>query len=260
MTHDSRSANSPRENAPDETPTRPADGSRRGDMSCESAGFFDLPDLLISRIVDGAATRADWSAFEEAAAADPVLWRDLACAQREHALLRLEVGAHVERADAVRLPEPAAGGSARTAVSRAPLRERASHNPWTGWLVAAVLALAAAMGWLRPEMVNQPHPSVRTAGWTVENPEEAMEAYLTLGRQQDRVLGEIPERVLLESRPLDGGNRFEVLYVRRFIERAQVDDIMRFTGARDEAGRPVAVPIKVDQPTQPVPQRTSWRG
>src|SRR5690606_31652773 len=117
--------------------------------------------------------------------------------------------------------------------------ERASHNPWTGWLVAAVLALAAAMGWLRPEMVNQPHPSVRTAGWTVENPEEAMEAYLTLGRQQDRVLGEIPERVLLESRPLDGGNRFEVLYVRRFIERAQVDDIMRFTGARDEAGRPV---------------------
>lgn len=242
------------------TPTRPADDAGHGDSPCESAGFFTSPDLLISKVVDHTAAPADWAALERAAAADPSLWRDLACAQREHALLAREVAARLARAESVALPAPAplAPREPRIAV-RPPTR----RNPWTGWLAAACLALAAAMGWLRPAMntlPDTPGAGVRTAGWAVNNPDEAVEAYLTLGREQDRVLGELPQRVLIESRPLDGGNRFEVVYIRRFLERAKVDDLVRFTGAEDEAGRPVAVPVKAAQPAPQATDQLPWSG
>ena len=46
---------------------------------------------------------------------------------------------------------------------------------------------------------------------------------------------EMPTRVLVESRPADGGNGYEVLYLRQVLERTVVPDLYRFDG-RDERG------------------------
>jgi hypothetical protein len=120
-----------------------------------------------------------------------------------------------------------------------------------GWAVAAVLALAFLGN--RVGVINMNAPAANTAGLTsipanyfqVNNPDDALALYRTQGKQAGRVIAEVP--VLLESRPAATGRGFEVVYVRQILERAQVNDLYRFT--QDEANRPV--PVRVTMPRSP---------
>ena len=110
-----------------------------------------------------------------------------------------------------------------------------------GWLVAALLALGWGAQWLTPgsatsgNAANMLAPLTRTA-------DAALNEYLDLGKKSGRVVAEMPERIVLESRPAADGNGYEVLYVRQVLERATVsaDDLYKL-GVKED-GRTMLVP------------------
>jgi hypothetical protein len=86
--------------------------------------------------------------------------------------------------------------------------------------------------------------SVIPAGWTLNTPDDAVNAYLDIGRKSGNVVGELPSRVVVNSQPvlLDGGQQaVRVMYIRQFVEQTVVTDLGRMT--TDEAGRPIVVPM-----------------
>ena len=69
---------------------------------------------------------------------------------------------------------------------------------------------------------------------------DLLAAYLDKGRQEQSVIAEVPERILIETRPNETGRGFELLYVRQIIERTVVPDLYQFH-SQDEMGRPTLV-------------------
>ncbi len=201
----------------------------------------DRVDMLVSRISDAEARPEDWGAFNELAERLPWAWRELARAQRDHAAMCVAVGVAIQTADSVFLPSRLGG---RAGASGAEARTRL--GAWAGWAVAACLG-TAFLGVMRPPAPgNLPGNAagVNLANWT---PNDYVQGYVESGEKTGLVLGEVPRRLLLESRPLERGDGFEVVYVRQFVERAQVSDLVRFT--TNEAGR--AVPVRQVIPQTP---------
>lgn len=202
-------------------------------------------DLLISRIADGEATTQDWSAFSALAEKSPVAWKHLAQAQRDHQSLSLAVGVALHAADRVELPS-------RDAADSFLHRERAvspAHRirQYGGWAVAAAVALA----WLGANggqftLGGKDRTSEQAAGiipagyFKVNSPDDALALYRAQGRKAGTYVAEVP--VLLESSPAATGQGYDVVYVRQFVERARVDNLLRF--AQDETGK--LIPVKVN--------------
>jgi hypothetical protein len=206
-------------------------------------------ETLISRIIDGESGVADWNEFTALASTDHACWQRLATAQREQALLAGAVGPILAAADRVELPT---GGHAHHEPLRIqPLRRMGA---WAGWAAAAALALTWTWTVVQPK---HPAPSAApvTAGllpaanpdmFKLQTPDDALGAYLQLGAKSGTVMGELPSRVVVSSRPNPTGEGFEVTYLRQFVEKAIVEDAVRF--GQDEAGRPV--PVRVSPPAE----------
>src|SRR5262245_17870832 len=94
-------------------------------------------DMLISRVVDGVAEKADWEALDALGAADATVWRELAQAQRAEQLLRCAAGREVAVAEHVALPPVASEESEHRLKFR--LRRVSS---WGGWAAAALVTFA----------------------------------------------------------------------------------------------------------------------
>lgn len=190
-------------------------------------------DILIGRVVDQEATAADWAALEAIATTDRALWSRLAAAQRDHDALRSAFERNAESvADTIEIP-----GRAAHAMDAMSIRVRA----WSGWAAAAVLALAwagaAGFGLLSGDRAS----SIQHAGLVSSlTPDEALDQYLTAGQAQGRVLGELP-KVMIESRPLEEGQRVEVLFIRQIYERAVVTEL--YSHGQDDLGRAVYTPV-----------------
>jgi hypothetical protein len=201
-------------------------------------------ELLISRLAGGDASPGDWEAFAALARGDPSAWRTLAQAQRDHQALSLAVGVALHAADHVELPVRSAAASWEEA-GRRPGPNFRRVVAIGGWTVAAAMALA----WLGPVgRFNLPGPT-NTGGLTipagyvkVQSPEDALQAYVDVGQKQNRVLGELGEPVMVKRRATEDG-RIEVVYIRQFVERAELDKLVRF--GQDEAGRLHPVPVSV---------------
>jgi hypothetical protein len=73
-----------------------------------------------------------------------------------------------------------------------------------------------------------------------------MDGYKERAAKDGTLVAEMPQRVVLESRPTPDGKGHEVLYIRQFIERAVVDDLYKF--GVDESGRPMMVPASLEKP------------
>jgi hypothetical protein len=69
-------------------------------------------------------------------------------------------------------------------------------------------------------------------------PDTLLTRYMTEGAAQGRVVGELPQLTLKVS-PAEGGDGYDVLFVRRLLERATVEDVYRL--GLDEHGRPAVV-------------------
>ena len=194
-------------------------------------------ELLISRVLDGEASAAEFDRLRSIAAIDSSIWRDLGEAQRLHDGLgsimeeastlasRVELEARHEPGDRLRL----VGG--------------AMVGRLGGWIAAAIVLTAWVVA---GGPSQQTLPDANRAGLVPAVPElsadEALQQYLSVGREQGKVIGELPGGKVLERRPLEDGSGYEVLYVRPILERAIVTDVYRV--AEDEAGNAKAVPVE----------------
>ncbi len=195
-------------------------------------------DILISKVVDGAANSGDWAELESAAAAQPGMWRDLALAQRDQALLALAVGREVARADWIDAPAPS---------TASPSHRLRRFGVWGGWAVAATLTLA----YVAPGIGGRTGSMVNEAGLLPDlgvlkdklSTDQAWEVYEAAGKREQRVLGELPERLLVEATPAPDGHGVQVIFIRQIKERVTLPQLLK--ESCDEMGRPTATPVQV---------------
>ncbi|UCD75353.1 MAG: hypothetical protein JSV91_00240 [Phycisphaerales bacterium] len=208
---------------------------------------------LISRVVEGGGTDGEWAEVVALAERDPRRWRELAETQRDHAVLARLVEREVSLADYVDAPVElmgeASGGRSRAAVD-GPLVETeplARIGRFSGWAVAALIALVWVISVGLPDRVR-PVGDLQTAGIIpVANATEAWNAYLQKGRESGSVVRELPERVLLDSRTLPGGDGFELLYLRQVVERTTVP-YLDYVREQEGAGQPTLVRYQPGNP------------
>jgi hypothetical protein len=198
-------------------------------------------DLLFSRIVDGRASDREWRAFESLAAREPSAWRDLACAHRDQRFLEQFVGSAGDAADAIDLR----GGRCETITDRG--RRVAT---WGGWAIAATLALAY-LGVIPSARTANPGSALNQASLLPASltPEEAYQAYMNKGFEAGRVLGELPDKVLVSTSRAENGEGIDIVFVRQIVERTRVNNMYQFN-SQDELGNRVATPVRVVLPSR----------
>tara|TARA_R110002096_G_scaffold344921_11_gene538366 strand:- start:55024 stop:55722 length:699 start_codon:yes stop_codon:yes gene_type:complete len=228
---------------PDNTNQSGKDSGKEPGMSAENSAH--LRDLLISRVIDGSASPEDWSSFRILAASDAEVWTDLSDAQREHEALCEVMNAASSIADRVDLP----GGSGSPLVFESRVTTTAR---WGGWAIAAVLLL----GWYTGSItMNTSEPSPANTASLIPiskaSPEQAMDQYMHAGQQSGQVVGEMPNQIVIETRPMKDGT-IEVTFIRQIIERRVLDQAYRETV--DEFGNPIAVPVNLDSLKNRKPQ------
>ncbi len=203
-------------------------------------------DVLITRVVDGEASSADWKTLAELAASDQRVWAELADQQQAHDELSRAVEIATAPADAVELSDLDDHLHAPNSMER---RLRIVGT-WGGWAAAAAVALLWTTG-LNPARPMSPDLGEQAGLVRIgDSPEEAFDRYLAAGRAEGSVIAEIPDRVVRSVRPLESG-QVEVTYVRQVIERRTVDETYR--RALDEFGRTVEVPVPVAPAPTPSP-------
>ncbi|MEX2218627.1 MAG: hypothetical protein WD749_07675 [Phycisphaerales bacterium] len=190
-------------------------------------------EALIERLADGEAGVADWEAFRAAAAVEPSLWHDLAVAQRMHSELCAEVQAALAGAETVEAPVEALMTESLTRR----IRVVAS---WGGWAAAAAVLLAWGAG--MPILGGNQKAGVGPV-LPAPTPQESLRSYLDRGQESGLVLGEMPTKVMIETRPAADGQGYEVIYLRQIMERTYVPDFYRM--GVDDTGNPRAIRIKM---------------
>lgn len=196
-------------------------------------------DRLIARIVDAQAGPTDWRAFRRLAERDPAIWTELGDAQLQHELLCESVREATAVADEVDLP--------LVVPDDAPMQRRLDGLArWGGWAVAAALLLIWSSGTPLFKQAGAPggaqQAGLLPAGPALSEatPDQALERYLDAGRVAGVVIGEMPERLVVDTSARDDGT-IEVVYLRQIVERRVTDRVYR--ESVDEHGRPVALPI-----------------
>lgn len=227
-------------NHTDQTPM--SNGPNPSETNPQGSGVAlpgDQRDLLISRIIDGRARGHDWDRFRDHASHDPQIWAQLGDTQRQHESLCSSLAGDLAVADRVELPG---------IIDDGPVRHRLDMvSRWGGWAAAAALMLVWFVG--RP-MTSSPDgasPS-STAGMLSiplkeAKPDQAFDQYMSAGQQSGRVVAEMPDRVVIETRPMSDGT-VEVLYLRQIVERQIIDHAYR--QMQDEMGNAVTVPMELN--------------
>lgn len=200
-------------------------------------------DLLISRVIDGRASSVDWDRFRALAAHEPAIWCELADTQSQHEAVRSELADALAVADGVDLPVGY--------IDDSHTRQRLSMvSKWGGWAAAAALVAIWSLG--NPNLPGstqgtdtplQTGSVLPGVGLSDAEPEQAFEQYLSAGQKSGRVIAEMPEQVVVETRPMPDGT-IEVLYLRQIIERRVIDQAFR--QVRDESGNTLAVPVHIE--------------
>lgn len=210
----------------------------------------DGRDLLISRVIDAEASGDDWHAFRMLAERDPAVWRELASAQEQHELLCDALRSAVHGADAVDLPELV--GDTR------PFQRRLDTvGRWGGWAAAAAVLLVFTTGRFQPDATQRPSSlqtgSLVPAGTMLgdASPDQALQQYMDAGQRAGVVVGEVPDRLVIETTPQPDGS-VEVVYLRQIIERRVTDRVFR--EVLSDSGRPIAVPVPPSSLARPTAQ------
>lgn len=229
--------------------------AKRGGPDAIDAELVPTVDRLMARIVDGEADEHDWGTFEALAASDAGVWRRLACSQRDAQMMQEVVRPALEAADRTRLPRRVDGR--RTGDAGEPVRTPGLRR-FGGWAAAAVIGLAWLGSQIAPMSASdrragtgQNVAGVVPTGWTIDSPEDAVKAYLDVGGRSGRVLGEMPDRVVVRTTPTAVPGQpphVEVIYLRQFVERTVVTDLYEL--GTDELGRAVPVKLSIPQPRE----------
>lgn len=192
-------------------------------------------NVLIDRIASNAESTGTFTEFATAAAGSSAQWERLARTLRDELQMRsameeaLTAGARAEIEVALRR------GRETTSATRTQL------SGWSGWAVAATIALAWSVGLILPRAGGSPeeaHPQpVQLAALTAD---EALEQYFQTAEREGRIVAELPA-VLVETHQTDEGF-LEVYYLRQWLEREEVAHLYEM--AQDEHGRDI--PVQID--------------
>ncbi|MCA9292544.1 MAG: hypothetical protein KDA20_01880 [Phycisphaerales bacterium] len=177
-------------------------------------------DILIGRVTDGEASPADWGELEQLAKDDAHLWVRLAQAQRAHARVTRVVDEQVSIAELVELPD--------APTYHLPFWQRAVR--FGGWAAAAVLAIAWGVD--APGERASLIPDLKVTSPTAE---QAYADYMNAGLAEGRVLGELTPQVI-EAQPIEGGDGYETVFVRRIVERSHVTGAVELRVTVNDAG------------------------
>ncbi len=219
------------------------DSNPSRDRMIESTSDHRDRDTLLTRIIDAEASAEDWAAFRAVAADEPEVWSELADMQRQHDVLAGGLREAISIADAIELPVHEHEAVRPVARIGAVVQNGWS---WGGWLAAAALLLAFTVGLPRGGVGSGlgagNAPGTQAAGFSLGTPEEALDRYIDLGKQTGAVVGQSPDFIVLDSKPLEDGSGYEVVYLRQLIERREVRDLYRL--GTDELGNTVRVPVE----------------
>ena len=120
-------------------------------------------------------------------------------------------------------------------------------SKWGGWAIAAALLIAWSLGMPRASSTLDQGPQVAGIpgiGLKDAQPEQAFEQYIESGQKSGKVISEMPEQLVVETKPLPDGT-IEVIYVRQIIERRVIDQAYRMM--QDETGNAFPVPVRVER-------------
>lgn len=176
-------------------------------------------EQLISRVVDGDASTADWTELELLAHADAAVWERLAGSLHTEARLRNAVDEALSIADEVELHGPP------STISRL--------RPWlagSGWAAAAVMIIS----WLIHTVSGPADLPLEPAG------PRSLEEYVRAGHDAGRIVGVLPTQVLRAVPAADGEN-LDVIYLRGWLERAAVKEL--YEVGENEAGMATSIPV-----------------
>ncbi len=194
-------------------------------------------EVLVSRLVDARASDQDWATLRALARVDETIWTEIIDTRRGCEALVREVAPIVDCAERVdvphlRLTRAVPGGAGRSARSHL-----------VGWAVAAVLALgfvAQQTGLIQTGMEHRPGAQGTLMNVPPATPQSAWDSYLSAGREAGLVVGELPERMVVDVRPSPTGEGYEAFYVRQVLERAWVSDLYKI--GVNESGKKVLIP------------------
>lgn len=201
----------------------------------------DEHDRLLSRIVDGEATSADWDTFRAVAAGDQAVWAELSETQRTAGVLSDALRARSAIADTVDLPEDFLHDPARTQ------RRFDAIGRWGGWAAAAAILLVWFTGGIPAGLTDAgPTQQASLIPLSSASPEQAFDQYMHAGQARGSVVDELPNPVLVSAEPLNDGT-VRVTFIRQIVERKIVNEV--YTTSRDELGQPVTTPARVEPGT-----------
>ena len=193
-------------------------------------------DSLISHVIDGDATDTQWNELVASAEKNPGIWRDLAESQRDQLVLSRAMNAAVEIVEDVSAPiEQIELLRQREATGT---RHMSRASSWSGWAVAAIIALAAFSNRMGMNMNGSPNPNVIPADFLT--PDAAFDEYLRLGQESGEVVGEIPTRVIVSSEKNSSGQGYDLICLRQVMIRLKVNDLYEIAG-RDDQGQPMLI-------------------
>ena len=195
-------------------------------------------DDLISQAIDCESGTAQWEEFALRADAQPRLWRQLAESQRDElSLIRTMASASVV-ADAVAAP------AIRLRAEPAHIDTSMRIRQWSGWAVAALVAITAFIrGGLPVQSPLSPGSQQAGLGAPIQSAADAFNSYIEKGKETGAVVGEVPAKVLVDTRPAASGKGYELLYLRQVLERTVVPDLYQVNG-QDESGQPMLIRYK----------------
>ncbi|RMH13611.1 MAG: hypothetical protein D6695_03540 [Planctomycetota bacterium] len=194
-------------------------------------------EVLIGRVIDGEASSADWEQFRMLAEREPEVWEQLRQTQQMHAQLCGQVACACAVAEEVDLPVD----HAQHEISH---RLRLAGS-WGGWLAAAGVALAWAVGMPAGGngLTGSLGPAIGPDYVQIRSPEDALRTYVDRGRDAGVVVGLVPQPRVIETRTLPDGSGVEVVLVREIVERRLIDQVYRLS--QDEAGNMIPVQVKL---------------
>ncbi len=217
----------------------------------------DRRDVLIGRIIDGEASGQDWAEFRQIAGDDQAVFAEIAELQdlRKRTLEIVDDAGNI--ADTIELPM-------HMHPKASPAHRLRTAGVWGGWAVAAMVAIAWSIG-LRPGdpliFGEQGNAQAGLGSGIINTAGEAFQKYLDLGKESGSVIGEMPNGIILDKRPLADGSGYEVLYIRPIIERVVVSDGDVYRQIQTESGQTQIIPAPIT-PTTPAspstPQPLAW--
>lgn len=178
---------------------------------------IDRKDVLIGRVIGREDRPQDWRELRSLAEQDQELWQMLVADMEGESMLRAASAQCLQAAQRVELPLPMRRSAWIHSLG-------AFINP-LGWVAALVMGLL----W------------IATPGHLTEAPVAEIMPTISIASEGDFVT-ELP-RVLVSSGPNAAGDAFELLYMRRILERVQIDEVLRMR--HDEAGHPFATAVSL---------------